>query len=163
MNVIFLDVDYVLTSTNYAQKLYKETGIPRSNYDYPMDPECLENFCELVIKTDAKVIVTSTWRKEKEGRDRLQEILKTCGLENRVIGYTPILNTFRGIEIKEALKTLEQPVRFIILDDDSDMVGLEDHLIQTNMKTGFTKEHLKEAIEKFEKTSYQKSFSFKNT
>lgn len=99
----------------------------------------------------------------QEGRNKLKRILKGCGIEDRVIGYTPVLHTERGTEIREILKNFDQEIHFIILDDDSDMVGLEDHLIQTNMKTGFTKEHLKEAIEKFEKTSYQKSFSFKNT
>lgn len=65
MNIIFLDVDGVLTSINYAKKIYEQTGISRSSYAYPIDPECLDNICELVMKTDAKIVVTSTWRHAK--------------------------------------------------------------------------------------------------
>lgn len=67
------------------------------------------------------------------------------------MGYTPILHTSRGKEIKEYLSKLEEQPNFIILDDDTDMEDLIDYLIKTNIKVGLTKENTEEGIKKLSK------------
>mgnify|MGYP003378926671 FL=1 len=133
--------------------MYEETLRAHSGYEYPFDPECLERLQRLVEKTDARIVITSTWRKTEEGKRVLQNILEQYDLANRIIGYTPILNTKRGEEIKSFLETLNVEASYIILDDDDDMEELTPYLILTNMKTGLTEEKMTEGMQKLKKFS----------
>ena len=71
MNLIFLDIDGVLNSINKLIEVYKETGKPHSGYAYPFDERCMENLQILVQETKSKLVITSTWRKDEEGRETL--------------------------------------------------------------------------------------------
>ena len=133
--------------------MYEETLRAHSGYEYPFDPECLERLQRLVEKTDARIVITSTWRKTEEGKRTLQNVLEQYDLANRVIGYTPILNKKRGEEIKSFLETLNVEASYIILDDDSDMEELTPYLILTSMKTGLTEEKMTEGMQKLKKFS----------
>ena len=148
MNIIFLDVDGVLNSTNNLIKVYQKTRKTYSGYNYPFDELCLENLYELVTKTQSKLVITSTWRKDEEGKIKLLEILSHYQLEDMVIGYTPVLNSTRGAEIKAFLQELDGHHNFIILDDDSDMENLAQYLVKTKMQTGLTKENVSLGIKK---------------
>ncbi len=139
MNVIFLDVDGVLNSTRKLIEVYNLTKKPHSCYNYPFDELCLENFKSLVLETDSKIIVTSTWRKDKEGRDRLLLELSKYGLEDRVIGYTEVLHD-REEEIKRSLQLLGD-VNFIILDDDAKFDDLFEFVVKTDNMVGLSSEN----------------------
>lgn len=151
MNIIFLDIDGVLNSHRKLKEVYKKTHKPHSGYNYPFDELCLENLKTLVEATNSKIVITSTWRKDKEGREKLIQALKEYELDQRIIGYTPILNKTRGIEIKAYLSTLDHQPNFIILDDDTDTEELTEYLIKTNIQVGLTKENIEEAIIKLTK------------
>ena len=140
MNIIFLDIDGVLNSIKNLIKVYEETNKAHSGYNYPFDKNCLINFKKLVEKTNSKIVITSTWRYEQEGIDRILKELKKNNLDNRVIGYTPILNTKRENEIKDFLSKLNSQSNFIIIDDDSLFGELKEHLIKTNNMDGLTEE-----------------------
>ena len=71
MNIIFLDVDGVLNSTNKLIEVYNKTLKSHSCYSYPFDENCLENLKLLVQKTNSKLVITSTWRKSKTGIETL--------------------------------------------------------------------------------------------
>lgn len=149
MNLIFLDIDGVLNSINKLIEVYKETGKPHSGYAYPFDERCMENLQILVQETKSKLVITSTWRKDEEGRETLLSELKKYGLDKEVIAYTPVLfNEKRGKEIKEYLSRLKEVTKFIILDDDTDMEELLQFLIKTNPQTGLTYENVQEAIKR---------------
>lgn len=100
MNIIFLDVDGVLNSINKLIEIYNKTHKSHSGYSYPFDERCLENLQLLVQETDSKIVITSTWRKDEDGRKTLLNVLSKYELDNKVIGYTPVLEETRGIEIK---------------------------------------------------------------
>lgn len=151
MNIIFLDVDGVLNSMNKLIETYNETHKPHSGYSYPFDEKCLKNLKLLVQETNSKIVITSTWRKDDEGRKTLLKALSKYKLDNNVIGHTPILNEIRGIEIKQFLANLKEIPNFIILDDDSDMGELMPFLIKTNRQVGLTYENVQEAIIKLNK------------
>ncbi|MBE6146455.1 MAG: hypothetical protein E7171_07515 [Firmicutes bacterium] len=151
MNIIFLDIDGVLNSHRKLIEVYKKTHKPHSGYNYPFDEICLNNLKELVEKTNSKIVITSSWRKDEEGRNKIIQTLKNYSLDQYIIGYTPILHQKRGIEIKSYLDTLETQPNFIILDDDTDMESLIDYLIKTNIQVGLTKENIEEAIIKLTK------------
>ena len=148
MNIIFLDIDGVLNSHRKLKEVYDRTHRPHSGYNYPFDEICLSNLKFLVETTDSKIVITSTWRKDQEGRNKIIEALKEYELDHHIIGYTPILHTSRGKEIKEYLSTLEEQPNFIILDDDTDMEDLKDYLIKTNIQVGLTSDNTEEAIMK---------------
>ena len=157
MNIIFLDVDGVLNSINKLIEVYNKTKEPHSGYSYPFDEKCIENLQRLVRETNSKLVITSTWRKDKEGIETLLNELKKYGLDKEIIGYTPILlNKKRGREIKEYLSTLKDIPNFIILDDDTDMEELLPFLIKTNIQTGLTYENMQEAINKLNVSKIKK-------
>ena len=76
MNAIFLDVDGVLNSINKLKEVYNKTKKAHSGYNYPFDENALENLKEIVIKTNSKIIITSTWRKNRLGKMILLKKLK---------------------------------------------------------------------------------------
>lgn len=157
MNIIFLDVDGVLNSINKLIEVYNKTNRPHSGYSYPFDEICLENLQILVRETNSKLVVTSTWRKDKEGRETLLNALKDYELDKEVIGYTPILlNEKRSVEIKKYLCTLKDRPNFIILDDDRNMEELLPFLIKTDTRTGLTYENVQEAIKKLNLSKIKK-------
>lgn len=151
MNLIFLDVDGVLNSSRKLREVWELTHKPHSGVNYPFDERCMNNLKLLVEKTNSKIVVTSTWRKYEENRNRLLEELKKYELNEYVIGYTKVFKDNLGIEIGEYLKTLDKDVNFIILDDSSKMGDLVEYLVKTDISVGLTYENVEEAIKKLTK------------
>ena len=147
MNVIFLDVDYVLNSIQKSKEVYELTGIPHSGKDFPFDEKCMENLKYIVEQTNSSLVITSNWRKYEDHKKRLLEELEKYDLSNRVIGYTPDFGN-RVLEIKEYLEILGENINFIILDDYAYMEDLVEYLISTNAYFGLTKEDANAAIKK---------------
>lgn len=146
MNIVFLDVDGVLNSHNKLIELYNKTGKPHSGNNFPFDEKCLENLKILIKETNAKIVITSTWRKYENDIKVLLNVLREHDLDKNVIGYTTVLNTKREEEIKEYLNNLDESVNFVIIDDIRDMGELNDKLVITSPQTGFTEENLNRAI-----------------
>lgn len=162
MNIIFLDVDGVLNSRNKRDEVYEKTHKPHSGHSYPFDEKCLENLKLLVQETNSKIVITSVWRKNEEKRRTLLNVLKEYNLDKEVIGYTPVLNKKRGIEIKQFLIYLKETPNFVIIDDDSDMEELMPYLIKTNGQVGLTYENVQDAIIKLNKPPvkrYKRSYN----
>ncbi len=155
MKVIFLDIDGVL-NTYYTKKEV-------AGYTFVED-EKVALLQELVKRTGAKVVLSSTWREGWEIQETneetpsryaadvmlfnaLKEKLTDYSIE--LLGYTPIFGK-RGLEIDAWLNTWQgEPVeRFVILDD---MGGAElrphsRYLIQTGMTQGLQKNHIEKAV-----------------
>lgn len=158
MNIIFLDVDGVLNSLNKLISVYNETHKPHSGFSYPFDENCLENLKLLVQATNSKIVITSTWRKSKEGINILLNNLKKYNLDTEVIGYTPNLSTSRELEIKQFLSLLNQQPNFIILDDDYDFKELIQYLIKTDIQIGLSKKNVEDGIKKLIKSPEKITF-----
>lgn len=95
MKLIFLDIDGVLVTSRHMVQSKKYFG-------HEFDPECVRNLQEVLEITEAKIVVSSSWR---EGRTlkQLQSIFEINGIKN-VIGMTPIIEgAIRGKEIMEFL------------------------------------------------------------
>lgn len=91
MIVIFLDVDGVLNSINHLVEIYNKTKRPHSGYEYPFDEKCINNLKLLTKLTNAKIVISSSWRKNQDGRETLLKVLKEHSLAHLVIGWTPDL------------------------------------------------------------------------
>ena len=135
MKVIFLDVDGVLNSMQdrFSQSL--------KTVDH------LLLLQELVDKTGAKIVLSSSWRGIPSLRKVVETKLKEINAE--IIGVTKSLPESRGSEIKDWLDSSPEPIEaFVILDDDQDMDDLFDHLVQTSTERGLTRVEMEEALEK---------------
>lgn len=107
---------------------------------------------EIVEKTNAKIVISSSWRIGccRSGRESIFGDRLYIKLEKRLKDYnmdiydiTPSLDsgTHRGDEIREWLS--KNPTdNFVILDDDSNMCEYTDteHFIHTTYKHGLTEE-----------------------
>jgi hypothetical protein len=122
--VIFLDIDGVLAP------------IRRWDRYGDLDPACIRVLNEIVARSRADVVVSSTWRYGKTAAE-LQQILGAEGFIGTVLDTTPIgtPGTSRGDEIAAWLA--EHDVSgYAIIDDHVDVGELRSHLIQTHPAHG---------------------------
>ena len=146
MLIIFLDFDGVLNSKKYIA-LKNEPGVC-------FDPECLNLLKEIVLKTNAKIVLTSSWREHWDKDEKLcdetgvfiNQAFKSLGF--KIFDKTPSLNLRREQEIKEWLNQNQYVDNFVVLDDM--LLGadfLKGHFVKTSYYiSGLNKENVKEAI-----------------
>lgn len=137
MKVIFLDIDGVLN--NYSTKI-----------DLRWEPSLVEILNRIIKETGAKVVLSSTWRRIESNRNIIKNDMKID-----FIDVTPKRWKERGHEIQEWLDKNPVVERFIILDDDADMVHLMSHLLQTDGEFGLTDEIADEAIKKLNEEKHE--------
>lgn len=128
MKVIFLDIDGVLNTIKTKQRWNGFIG---------MNPVAVKRFNKLVEDTNAEVVLSSTWRRDKNWR----KVMRRNGLTMKFLDRTIFMpGKIRGLEIKHWLDRHEVE-KYVILDDDTDM--LPD---QTLFKTSFYDDGLTERI-----------------
>lgn len=168
MKIIFLDIDGVLNHQIWFENwlVYKkEMGITERDERRWFDPRCVALLNSLTDDTGAKIVVSSSWRLGKRVED-LKELLKSVGITGEVISKTPELeftgleeysySVPRGCEIKAWLETNKDilsmkmsKVKYIILDDDSDMLYWQrENYIMVDRYCGLTPEIIKRAKNK---------------
>ena len=163
--LIFLDVDGVLNN----EEVFRNRPSKYTDPGIIFDDECVKRLNRIIKETDAKLVLSSTWRLYKGHRDALYDV-NYSGIKGEFIGETPDLiydisrETCRGMEIEEWLNNHWDggTCRFIILDDDNDMDPYMNHLIQTRFEVGLTDEIVEKAINALNKGggSYEKTFNF---
>lgn len=136
LRVVFLDVDGVLNSVR--------------DY-YSIDLATDSHFVllkELVDRTGAKIVLSSSWRMGLSIRDGLVQRLAEYGLE--IYDTTPVLyfeGRKRGDEIRAWLNEHEEVTNFVILDDESDMCEFtKTNLVKTNTNFGLKSIHIEKAV-----------------
>ena len=145
MKIIFLDIDGVLVTRSYLEKL---TASGKSIVDGGMhvfDPKCVANLKRILDATGAKIVLSSSW---KFLGPRFHKMWKKRKLLGEVIGFTPN-RTNRGTEIEDWLSIeIPRPESFVIIDDDiNDMlVGQLPNIVKTEFSTGLTDEKTEDAI-----------------
>ena len=142
MKIIFLDFDGVLNSSEHMATLTNES---LSIEHKQLDRKAVGRLNWITDEMGAKIVISSTWRILHK-IDELKEFLKMAGCTGQVIGVTPKLGKHRGLEIKQWLDEHPNVESFVILDDDSDMDGVMEHLVKTEWKLGLQDEHVKLAI-----------------
>lgn len=139
--IIFLDFDGVV-ETIYWEKAEDGTwsmNIHKSNPQGLNNKQAIGWLNELYKKVPYNVVVSSTWRKFYSLQS-LQHLFIQSGFnpDIKIIDTTPILHQQRGYEIQQWLDDNKFNGEFIIIDDDSDMCHLLDHLVRTDCQLGFT-------------------------
>ena len=164
MKVIFLDIDGVLNCMHCKMKI--------DGFNFIMD-EKIELLKQLVDRTGAKIVLSSTWRfgwaymeasgekdtfQKREIRHflALKEKLHEFGLE--LMDYTPVTNesmNHRGEEIDQWLRERDsEPVEsFVILDDLNGkyLRPHSDRLVRTSIRNGLEQRHVDLAVKILEK------------
>lgn len=132
MKVIFLDVDGVLNSDEYIKGTIKSNiqGIEKH-----VDVEKIKLLRQAIVQTNAKVVLTSSWRLTKMAQE-LIKLLITYGI---YADSTPYIRNERGLEIKQWLADNQNVEDFVILDDeifDSYDEGLMKKLVKISNGNG---------------------------
>ena len=143
MKIVFLDCDGVLNNANYIKKCYKKS-INKKNTIYsgknvPFDPKCLKNLAKIVKKTNAKIVLSSTWRIYKSHIYVLEARLAEYGL--RIYDKTDDINMIKGAEITEWLKQHRDIENYVVIDDEEyNLSNFIDnkHLVIVDSKYGLT-------------------------
>ncbi len=153
---IFLDIDGVLNSRDWFEQNIGITGRIEIN---PVKTKLLK---QIVDYTDAKIILSSTWRNlaaygekpEHEMYTYLTNSLEQFGLF--ISDQTPYIQQNRPQEIKAWLENNinEEDIRYVSLDDDYSYesykeYGIEKCLVKTSFYEpdgGLRKEHVEKAI-----------------
>jgi hypothetical protein len=143
MKIIFLDIDGVLNYQRMTDAIETESG--------KVSKSAIELLNQLTDETDAKIVISSTWRKDSR-RDCI-ESLKTAGVTGDIIGKTGTGCgcCLRGNEIRNWLRRNEKVLgcqehefkKYVILDDDSDMLlWQQDYFVLVDRFVGFTEQTL---------------------
>ncbi len=172
--IIFLDIDGVLNSEDFHNSprgialskyvnlnadLKAERGEELSNRDIyidHIDTVALSRLQEIIDETNAKIVLSSTWRFGAT-YDALLTILKEYNFTCEIIGKTGrgCEDCVRGNEIHAWIQKFEDvtkvPYRkyknYVILDDDSDMLWWQrNNFIKTSSTHGLLDKHVLKAI-----------------
>jgi hypothetical protein len=133
--IVFLDFDGVLNS---------EASERAMGTRYKFSPRSVRALNEILVKSRAYVVITSSWR----GNWTLREnalFLQQSGLTSVcVVGKTPALkNDTRGLEIRTWLEGVSFPIQsFAILDDREDMEPYRDRLVLIDPQSGLNADHV---------------------
>jgi hypothetical protein len=156
MKYLFLDIDGVLNTGQYSNYLV-ENGLCETDADgYLFDPEAVQNLEYIIEATDAKIIITSTWRLDGD----MQALWHNRNLAGEVVGVTPTVQKekaigkikiwygHRGMEIEEWFRSNAiVPYKYAILDDEDDYLPHQSaHLILTDPMTGITEDVAEKVI-----------------
>lgn len=140
--IIFLDIDGVLNSERWYRG--RAPAMHEAKADH-IDPAGVGLVNQLIVRTDAKVVISSTWR--HFGEDFVKGVLVSRGFIGEIIGITPPLGYPRGREIQAWIDDAPvPPLSLVILDDNSDMLHLKSRLVLTKSKTGITLNDVDRAV-----------------
>ena len=149
MKVIFLDIDGVMNSFSGTIKRSGQALIGIFH-------EHEEILDWMLQRINAKIVVSSTWRyKYVDDPLSIRKEFSYKSIWSNIIGITPVMReSCRGDEIQAWIEDFEvtqneEVTNFVILDDDSDMGTLMDHLVKTDGMEGLTYSKAYEALKFF--------------
>lgn len=178
MRVVFLDFDGVINNCSTPMQLPPAARVSPGTYapDFigiPVDAACMSQLNVLLMRSGAKVVISSSWRKFAAWQ-HLAPALGYYGFQysDRIIGETPDLvsneaereawrardngpvdgayeKIERGMEIWYWLQLHPEVTEAVILDDCDDMWIMKDLFVQTRPNDGFTAEDADQVLALF--------------
>lgn len=159
---VFVDVDGVLNNEIWysSKECLEISKDDTKNEERYFDPRCVSLLNDFTDRSGAKIIVSSSWRNGRTLTE-LQDLFKRMGITGEVISKTPQLrfennkkSVPRGCEIKAWLEDNKQilgdkisKVRYVILDDDNDMLWWQrNNYIQVDSFCGITYNTVEKAL-----------------
>lgn len=143
MKILFLDFDGVLNSVDNMESNYflwknKPEHKSKDKFGDLFDQRCVNWLTYIILKTECKLVVSSTWR--IAGLNTLREMWLERQLPGELYSITGVHYTgTRGGEIEQWLTENKYVINYCIVDDANDML---DHqpLVQTNPIYGLDKQ-----------------------
>ena len=149
MKLLFLDIDGVLNSADYIHSLDKDST-PIIDIDY----NTLPLLKEVLDKTGAKIVLSSSWRLfDKHKTNYLIPALQSIGYE--IFSETPDSKSGnRGLEILDELTYLKkyrelEITGYAVLDDEvSDILTIipKANIVKTSWQHGLQQQHVTKLI-----------------
>ena len=147
MKVIFLDFDGVIITPESRERSTRAFDLLNV-----IDERCLRLLNQLIKRTSAKVVISSSWRYFISCED-IDKCLQEWGFIGEIIGHTPIskfsdYNKYRrDQEIKKWLEEHKEAGDYVVLDDQPEILtDLTDYLVLTSYEEGLTEYHIETAI-----------------
>ena len=152
--IIFLDLDGVLNSEDSRDSMIRLWELnnsfkSRDEFGFLFDERCVNWLRYIIMKTGAKIVISSTWR--SKGLNRMKEMWAKRGLPGEVIDITPVTidpaivelyaatnnEADRGYEIQEWID-INQPQKYCIIDDQNDMLD-HHNFVKVDKRFGISK------------------------
>ena len=133
MKVLFLDIDGVCNSLEYAQR-------NNMNLWHATDPVLVKRVKRIIAETKCKVVLSSTWRLYAEARAVVKRDVChfiDCTVDYQAGSKRGIVE--RGLEVQAWLDKHPAVTQYAILDDESDFLP-HQWLFQTTFEKGITEE-----------------------
>lgn len=133
MKVLFLDIDGVCNSLEYAQR-------NNMNLWHATDPELVKMVRRIIDATKCVVVLSSTWRLYPEARAVVKRDVChfiDCTKDMQAGAKRGVVE--RGLEVQEWLDRHPQVTQYAILDDDADFMP-NQWLFKTTFEKGLTEE-----------------------
>jgi hypothetical protein len=141
--ILFLDVDGVLN--------HKDVFLPGRHYP-PLCEKCLAQFVRVTAETDARIVLSSTWRllpnhveelKAAGVLDKAHDDWRTIELPFITRNGLIVQTAIRGHEIAEWLARHPEVERYAIVDDEATMLDEQQpFFVQTDFEAaGLTSAH----------------------
>lgn len=186
---LFLDIDGVLNSYEYDKRRPPKEANHESRPSFEqearlIDPDTVQRLNEILLRTNAYVIISSSWRgPEADSYRRIAQTLELrgllSGLVHRFVGQTPDLSTqqtptsvIRGTSRWDEIRAwlleyevgsdqglpdyvdLDEIGSYLILDDDYLGQVPIAHYIQVDRRSGLSAENVQQAIEMLDRTAW---------
>ena len=139
MKVVFLDIDGVLNSHRTCLAFGGiPSGMKKEAVKF-LDPLALNMIREICKLSDAKVVLSSTWRKNRPFQEYAKEF--DLPIIDRTGSYSD-KGHMRGYEIEDWLDKHPEVTHYAIIDDDSDMLeSQKTNFVHVNGLEGFLYQH----------------------
>lgn len=145
--VIFLDVDGVIATPKQIHAYAQTHGGSCPPGFAQIDMECMKRLREIVIKTNAHVVISSSWRKICHDMFDLVKAFSEFSIP--LIGLTPSLPSGnRGDEIVTFCKDHRIKMSDILVldDDEADLVKVKDRHIRTDGYYGLSEDDVFKSV-----------------
>lgn len=162
---LFVDFDGVLVSDNFIEEIKHLGKDYNDEYGALFDPKCIDNLLEIVKQTDAKIIISSSWK--EYGVEFLQEMWSNRNIPVKIHSVNPSLlitkyldqtngSSFslperfaKGLEINAWLEiNAPKDYNYCIIDDECFFLANQvEHHVQTNSLNGLTATLAEKAIQ----------------
>lgn len=146
--VIFLDFDGVLATEEYTDSLLEKGQRTKDKYGTLFNPDCVEHLRNIVKKTNAGIVITSSWKNYLSLWNFLK-MWKYRKLPGSIVGVTPNISIYRGDEIEKWLNNHRDINNYVIIDDMDYRQFHQNqcsHLVTTNHYSGLNKSSSNQAI-----------------
>ena len=151
MKVIFLDIDGVLNSEESVDRAIEAAhnrGDERPTMDeLNCDAPLTERFVSFIEQHNIKIVLSSSWRWHtlESTIEHFKDTPFKC-LIPYMVGVTPRFDSrIRGEEIQWYLDNHLEITKYVIVDDDTDMLE-HQHFIHVNDFTGLTDKNFEEIL-----------------